>query len=128
MKRSTFLTLASFIALAVGALALVAPAVLLGEVKHAQVTDSALVMARTTGVLLLVVGVLALLVRNHPDSPTMRAILLANLLLQLSILPIDPVAYFTGAFHTLGSFLPNTIIHVLLASGFAYFYRTKRTA
>jgi hypothetical protein len=124
MSRRAFLTVTSIVAFAVGVFALAAPAVLLGSVKLAAPSSSANVMARTVGVLLISVGVLDFLVRDHEDSDTMRAILVANLLLQLLIVPIDPLAYFTGVFHTLGSFLPNTLLHLVLASGFAFYLAT----
>ncbi len=126
MKRSTFLTIASAIALAVGLFAFCAPGVLIGRVKMAAPCDVANVMARTVGILLIATGVLAYLVRDHEDSPTLRAILIANLILQLGILPIDPLAYANGTYKTLGSFAPNTVIHVLLASGFAYYLLKMR--
>jgi hypothetical protein len=127
MSRKLFLTVVSAIATAVGSFALMAPAVLLEDVKMAEPSASANVMARTVGVLLLAFGALLFLVRSHDDSPTLRAVLAANLLLQLAIIPIDPLAYLSGAFHTLGSFLPNTILQVVLAAGFAhYLFRDPR--
>ena len=119
MTRAHFLTFVGIVAVAISAFALVAPAVLLEHVKHAEATASAQVMARTVGVLLLSVGALNLMVRRHPDSPTMRSVLWANLLLQLAILPIDPIAWAIGAFDGLDSFVPNTILHFVLAAGFA---------
>jgi hypothetical protein len=120
MSRVAFLTSTSIIALSIGLLALLAPSVLLQEIKHAAPSEAANVMARTVGALLVSVGVLAFWVRRHPPSPTLRAVLGVNLLLQLLILPIDPLAWHGGTFQTLGSFLPNTALHLLLASGFAY--------
>ncbi|MFO0725305.1 MAG: hypothetical protein U1E65_16095 [Myxococcota bacterium] len=130
MTRKTFLSLSSSTALAVGLFALLAPGVLLGSVKMAVPSEAANVMARTVGVLLLFTGGLGLAVRGHPDSPTMRVILGANLALQIMILPIDPMAYANGVFSTWGSFLPNTILHIFLASGFAYYLwrSTPRTS
>ncbi len=128
MSRKAFLTMTSFVALLVGGLALAAPAVLLGSVKFAAPSASANVMARTVGVLLIAVGVLNFLVRDHEDSRTMRAVLIANLALQLLILPIDPLAYASGTFHTLGSFVPNTILHVVLAGGFVFYLSRMRRA
>ncbi len=119
MTRTTLLTLTGVTAAAIGLLALVAPAVLIEIVKVAAPSAPANVMARTAGVLLISIGLLDLLVRRHGDSPTMRAILIVNLVLQLAILPIDPLAFAAGTFATLGSFLPNTILHVLLAAAFA---------
>jgi hypothetical protein len=83
-------------------------------------------MARTVGVLLLAIGLLNFLVRRHGDSPTMRAILTVNLALQLGIMPIDPLAFLSGTYATLGSFVPNTILHVVLATGFAWQLRAPR--
>jgi hypothetical protein len=118
MTRKMFLTAAALIALAIGGIATIAPHFLLTVMKGAEARPAAMVMARTTGVLLLATGLLALLVRSHPPSPTLRAILAANAALQLMLLPIDPAAWATGAFTTLGSFLPNLILHTLLATGF----------
>jgi len=119
MTRTTLLTITGMTALAVGALAVVAPAFLIETVKVAVPSPSANVMARTVGVLLVSIGLLDLLVRRHADSPTMRALLIFNLVLQLAILPIDPLAFAAGTFTTLGSFVPNTVVHALLAAGFA---------
>jgi hypothetical protein len=68
--------------------------------------------------LLLFAGSLSLMVRGDPPSPTLRAVLIANAALQLMLLPIDPMAYAQGAFTTLGSFLPNLVLHSTLAIGF----------
>jgi hypothetical protein len=119
MTRSTLLTITGVAALSVGALALIAPAILIEQVKVAPPSASANVMARTVGVLLICVGLLDLLVRRHPDSPTLRTILAVNLVQQLALLPIDPLAFAAGTFTTLGSFVPNTVLHVLLAAAFA---------
>lgn len=118
VNRSAFLTTVAITALAVGALSLLAPETLITVVKRAPPSPTAIVQARTVGVLLLSIGVLDLLVRRHEDSATMQAVLRANLFLQLAILPIDPCAYATGVYTTWGSFLPNTILHLVLAAGF----------
>ena len=126
MTRKTLLTITAITAIAVGALALLSPGVLIENIKVADPSATANVMARTAGVLLLAIGLLNFLVRGHGDSPTMRAILIANLVLQLGILPIDPLAFASGTFTTLGSFVPNTILHVLLAAGFTRHLRAAR--
>jgi hypothetical protein len=118
MTRTVFLTCAGIVALTVGTIAAVAPGFLLVVMKGAEAPPAALVMARTTGVLLIAAGLLALLVRRHPPSPTLRAILIANAALQFMLLPIDPSAWASGAFTTLGSFVPTLILHSALAAGF----------
>ena len=121
MKRKTFLTLTSVITLSIGCFALASPGTLIASVKHAAPSQTADVMARTVGVLLIAIGVLNFLIKDHADSKTLRAVLIANLALQIGILPIDPLAYASGVFRTLGSFAPNTALHVLLAFGFGYY-------
>jgi hypothetical protein len=121
MSRKTFLTIASSIPIAIGLFAFTAPGVLIGTVKLAAPSDVANVMARTVGLLLMTFGFLNFLVRGDDDSPTLRSILVADLVLQVGILPIDPLAYLYGVYGTAGSFVPNTIIHLLLAGGFAYY-------
>nr|WP_315190478.1 hypothetical protein [uncultured Albidiferax sp.] len=128
MTRKLFLTLAAAVAALVGAIALIAPAFLLTTLKGAVPNAAALVMARTTGLLLLTVALTAFLVRGHADSPSMEAILTANLALQLGLIPMDPMAYMSGAFTTIGSFAPNTVIHLVLATGFAYYLVKLRKA
>jgi hypothetical protein len=128
MARKTFLTVAAFVASAIGLLAFTAPGVLLGTVKMAAPSDAANAMARTVGILLMTIGVLNFLVRGDEDSPTLRSVLIADLVLQIGILPIDPMAYYNGVYGTAGAFVPNTIIHLLLAGGFAYYLATMKSA
>jgi len=126
MQRKTFLTLTSCIAVAIGTFVLVAPEVMIENVKSAVPSESANVMARTVGILLITVGILDFLVRNHEDSPTLRAVLIANLVLQIGIMPIDPMAYASGVYKTLASWLPNSILHLMLAAGFVYYLSLQR--
>jgi hypothetical protein len=127
MTRTRFLTFAAVIALTIGAIATIAPAFLLTVMKGAAAPATAIVMTRTTGVLLLFTGLLALLVRKHPPTPTLRAVLIANAVLQLLLLPIDPLAWASGTFTSLGSFLPNLILHSVLAAGFLLCLREMKS-
>jgi hypothetical protein len=126
MTRKTFLTITSLVALTIGAVVLTMPGSFIASVKGTDGAGAASVMARTVGILLVAIGLLDFLVRGHGDGPTMRAILATNLFLQLGILPIDPLAYATGTYPTLVSFVPNTALHVLLAGGFAHFLAESR--
>lgn len=121
MKRKTFLTITSVVAFLIGCFALMSPSVLIENVKNAPPSETANVMARTVGILLITVGLLDFLVRKHEDSPTLRSVLIANLVLQIGIMPIDPSAYLSGVYKTVGSFAPNTILHIFLAGGFVYY-------
>lgn len=129
MNRKLFLTVVACVAFAVGSVALLGPGVFLETGKGALPSEAARVMMREVGVLLVAVGLLGWLVRDHPDSPTLRAILLANAVLQVGIFPIEIVAYQRGVFPLLSGILPNSVFHVLAAAGFAYFAaKVPRTA
>jgi hypothetical protein len=121
MKRTTFLSVASFIALAVGTFALIAPAILL-ESKGVAASAATDVWVREVGALLISVGVTAFLVRDHEDSPPLKAFFIGNIMLQLSLLIIEPLAYANGIITKLSGIVPNTILHILLASGFIYYW------
>ena len=121
MNRKLFLTMVACVALAVGSVALLGPGVFLETGKGALPSETAKVMMREVGVLLVAVGLLGWLVRDHPDSPTLRAILVANAVLQVGIFPIEIVAYQRGVFPLLSGIVPNSVFHVLAAAGFAYF-------
>ncbi len=123
MPRNIFLTITAFIACSIGSFALLAPGVLIEFAKHAEPSASADVMARTVGILLITIGCLNFLVRNDPDSPTMRSILIANIILQLGIMPIDPHAYWIGVFAEKSAFIPNTILHIVMLLGFIFYLR-----
>ncbi|MEQ1545675.1 hypothetical protein [Methyloglobulus sp.] len=121
MKRKTFLSVASFIALAVGTFALIAPAILL-ESKGVVASAATEVWVREVGALLISVGVSLFLVRDHGDSPTLKAFFIGNIMLQLSLLIIEPLAYANGIITKLSGIVPNTILHILLVSGFIYYW------
>jgi len=120
MSRTTFLTLAALIATGVGLLALVAPATLLVS-KGVTPNAAAQVWVREVGALLLAVALSAFLVRRHPHSLTMRAFLLGNAVLQFALFPIEIAAYLNGVITSLMGIVPNSVLHVLLGFGFAYF-------
>jgi hypothetical protein len=123
IHRKTFLTIASLVALLVGIFALGAPDVLL-QSKGVQVQAGTSVWVREMGVMLIAVGVTAFRVRHHADSLTLKAVLMGNVIVQLGLLVIEPMAYAAGTITKLAGIVPNTVIHVLLATGF-YYYANK---
>ncbi len=127
MSRKTFLTISAIVPFCIGAFILLFPQMFLEEVKHAVINSTALLMARTTGVFLLTISFLNFLVRSHQESHTLKAILYADLALQVMILPLDPLAFMSGTINGIGSFLPNTIIHLLLISGLVYYISKIKT-
>lgn len=118
MTRPTFLVIAAAIALAVGGFAVVAPEQLLHS-KGAAPDAVAAVWIREVAVLLIALAGLALAVRKHADSPTLRAVLAFNAVVQLGLLPIEIAAYLDGVLGRLGGIIPNSVVHVVLGAGFA---------
>jgi hypothetical protein len=127
MSRARFLTIAAAIALAVGAFAVALPAVFLAS-KGVTNNPAAEVWMREVGVVLLAIGLTAFLVRNEPASPTMRAFLFGNLLLQLGLLPIEIFAYRDGVITLASGVAPNSVLNALLAGGFLYYGLTTRSS
>ena len=120
MKQKAFLTLVSLVALAVGTMALALPATLL-ESKGVLPDAATQIWVRQTGLLILATGLSTYLVRAHPDSATLRSLLLCNAALQAGILPIELGAHFQGTIPRLSSVLPNSIFHLFSGLGFLYF-------
>jgi hypothetical protein len=125
MTRKRFLTIASFVALAVGALGVVLPGFFL-ESKGVAPNAAASMWLREVGVVLVAAGVTAFLVRGHGDSPTLQAILIGNLVVQVGLFPIELIAYANGTITRVSGIVPNTALHVVLASGFAYYLATMK--
>jgi hypothetical protein len=125
MQQKTFLTIAAAIALVVGTVAALFPAALLAS-KGTVPSAAADVWMREVGVLLVCIGVIASLVRSHADSPTMRVLMLGNLLAQLGLLVTEVLGYANGVITALAGLVPNAVLHLVLATGFAYYWRRTR--
>jgi hypothetical protein len=124
-----FLTLSSAVALAVGGLALALPHVVLDSKGVAPPNDAAAIWVREVGVTIFALGVMMFLVRKHADSPTLRAFFFGNAIVQLGLFPIEIRAYQEGLITQLSGILPNSVLHIVLASGFLLFAsRMKGTA
>lgn len=128
LSRSQFLTFSSAIALAVGFMALAFPHALLAGKGVASPNDAAAVWVREVGVTILALGLMMFLVRKHSDSPTLRAFLFGNALIQLGLLPIEIHAYRQQVITQLSGIVPNSVLHVVLASGFSIFAARMRSA
>jgi len=126
VSRFLFLTFAALIAIGVGSMALLAPDMLL-ESKGIGSNAVARIWVREVGALLIAVGVVAWLVRAHADSPTLRSLLWGNALLQLGLLPIEPIAYVQSVIPRMAGIVPNTVLHIVLAIGFITYARAIRS-
>jgi hypothetical protein len=120
MSRKLFLTIAALIALLVGFAALAAPYAVLGS-KGIAGNPQAEIWTREVGVLLASIGVMAFLLRSVADSMELKAFLFGNFLVQTGLFPIELLAWKSGTITQLTGIVPNSVAHVLLAAGFAYF-------
>jgi hypothetical protein len=120
MSRRTFLSFVAAVALAIGVFALFFPAALLAS-KGVAPSAAAEVWVREVGIAIVALGVAAFLMRGAPDSPALRAFLVGNLALQLGLFPIELVAYRESVITKAAGVVPNSVLHVLLAIGFATF-------
>jgi hypothetical protein len=120
MSRKTFLTIVSCIALLIGSVALFAPGALLDS-KGVAPSDAGNLWAREVGVALVSIGVAAALMRGHRDSPTLRAFLIGNAILQIGLFPIEIVGYANGVITKLSGIAPNSVLHLTLACAFVYY-------
>lgn len=113
------------IALAIGAFAVTSPAALLAG-KGVSPNPVAQVWVREVGVLILTSGVLTMLVRKHPNSPTLCAFLFSSAFLHAGLLPIEIAAWTSGLLARVGSILPNSASHVVIAAGFLHYPLSER--
>jgi hypothetical protein len=126
VKRSAFLLLSGLIALAVGIFALLAPTVLLASKGISSAAAN--VWTQEVGAMLIAVGILAVMVRHHPDSPTLKAILISIVVTQIGLFAIEALAYREGVITLLSGIVPNLILHVCLAAGLIYYIVTMRNS
>ena len=125
MKRSVFFLIAAIVATAFGALMLLAPrfaAQSFGLVGSGE-TDT---LFRALGATLLSLAVLNFLVRNHPASETLKAVLWTNVAAHAFGLVADLWSVSLGPL-TFVNILPGLVVHVVIGLG-ALFYVTRMEA
>jgi hypothetical protein len=127
-SRSLFLTIGSAVAVAVGAFAYAAPQALLESKGVSLPNAAATLWVREVGITILGLGVSLGLVRQHASSPTLRAQLIGNAVVQLGLLPVEIDGYRDGVITRLSGIIPNTVLHLLLAVGFLVFAVFMRPA
>lgn len=120
MSQRAFLTIVAFVALAIGGFAAIAPGALLDS-KGVLPSEAGNLWARELGVALVALGIVTFLARKHEPSPTLRAFLIGNAVLQVGLFPIEIIAYARGVITSLAGIVPNSVLHLVLACGFAYY-------
>jgi hypothetical protein len=126
MTRRTFLVFSSVVATAVAVFAVCAPAALLAG-KGVATSPALEVWVREVGAMIFAAAVVTFLARDAPDSLGLRALLVGNAVLHACLLPIEALAYAQGTIGKLSGVVPNTILHALLAVGFASYARRVHT-
>lgn len=126
MTRKSFLTIASFIATAVGIFALFFPSVL-QESKGTLPNNATYVWTSEVGILLTAIGIMVFLVRKEENSKTLKVFLFGNSMIQIGLFIIELLAYFNSVITRLSGIVPNLCIHILLTIGFLYFCTTMKT-
>ncbi len=125
MTRKIFLTIASFVAVAVGVFALFFPEIL-QQSKGTLANKATYVWTSEVGMLLIAIGVMALLIRKEEDSKTLQVFLLSNSIIQIGLFLIELFAYINGVITKPLGIIPNLSIHILLTIGFLYFCITMK--
>jgi len=123
-----FLTLGSAVSLAIGSVAVAFPRVVLESKGVALPNGAAAIWVREVGIVIFALGVIMFLVRRHAESPTLRAIFFGNAIVQIGLLPIELAAYHERVITRVSGIIPNSLLHLVLASGFWVFaVRMTRT-
>ncbi|MDP1917895.1 MAG: hypothetical protein Q8L14_16745 [Myxococcales bacterium] len=120
MTTHLFLIVVSVIAGAVGVFAVGFPVQLLGS-KGAAVSPAAVVWVREVGVNIFAQGVAAFLMRDQPDSATLRAFFIGSAVVQFGLFPIEIIAWRNGTITRLSGIVPNSVLHLVLGSAFVFF-------
>lgn len=125
MDRKTFLTIASIIALLVGTVAIIFPGSLL-QSKGVEPISGTVVWVTEVGILLIAVGIIAFGIRKHETSATMKVILFGNIIIQIGLTVIELIAYSDGIITKLSGIIPNIALHIIMATGFIYYWWQKK--
>jgi len=125
MKRSTFLLVTAILAAPIGFMSLFFPSQM-AEGFGVTATPMILLLSRELGVFNLCTGGLNFLVRHHPDSGTLKAVLLYNLVYHAIMLLVNGYSLAQGAF-TVGQAVLPVVFHLFIGIGSYYFVARMRT-
>jgi predicted permease len=115
MRRSVFFIILVIVGLIFSGLMLFMPTTLATGSGLSGSAETALLF-RNIGGIILGVTLCNFLVRNHPDSPTLAAVLWMNLALHVMAILADLTGLQQGVL-TIATFLPGAVIHAILAFG-----------
>lgn len=119
MSRSTFFLILIAFGLIFALMFLFAPN-MIATMSGVEPVPVMTVPVRALGVMILALTLLNLLVRNHDDSPTLAAVLWANLAVHLLTPLVDGLGAAQGLM-PVSSVLPGAAAHLVLAWGCYHF-------
>ncbi len=121
MKRQTFLTIAAAVG-ALFAVYMIAAAGKMMEGMGVQLNDTTNIVLQAVCVMLFSIAVITFLARKDEGSIALRAIFIGSILMHIISIPIDWVAYQKGIFTKVSGLIPGTVIHIIFAIGFIYYF------
>ena len=122
MSRSLFLTIVAFIALLFGGMMFLSPSTATSAFKMTGNNETA-ILFRVLGATVLPLALLNFLVRNHPASETLKAVLWSNVAIHVLSLGIDIWVAATGQLPIAGV-APGIVAHIFIAAG-SFFYISR---
>lgn len=124
MKRSVFLLICAIIAALLGSMMLFAPETT-AESFAIQSTSGTVLLFQSIGAMIICMGILNFLVRNHKDSQTLKVILLYNVLYHASSITVDMMAVSKGTL-VFEKIIVGQVVHIFIIIG-AIIYMRKIT-
>ena len=119
MSRSLFFLIIAVVGLVFSVALLLVPSTVAQSVGLSGSAETAFLF-RALGAVLLSVTLANFLVRNHPDSPTLAAVLWMNIAAHVLSIMVDLVGQAQGLV-TMAHSAPGLVVHLVIALG-AYFY------
>lgn len=127
MKRSAFLLIAAILSFVFGAMMFFIPALAAKLLGIAATPETASVL-RGMGGLIIGSGTINFLVRNFTDIPTLKAVLLTNIITHLLGLTADIWGILDGVL-TVSNMLPVELTHIFVGAGsLIYLLRLKKAS
>jgi hypothetical protein len=126
MKRSVFFLITAIFSLLTGSILLFIPAFVING-NHWAVSPQIEFVFRLTGGLVVSIGVLNFLVRNHAGSNTLKAVLVLNILNHVINLTNDIVSFYQQIACFKDS-IPFVAGHLFIIIGSLYYFIKIKTA
>jgi hypothetical protein len=122
MKRQTFLTIAAAVGALFALYMIAAPAKMM-EGMGSEQSDTTNIVLQAMSIMLLSIAVMTFFARKDEGSIALRGIFIGSIVMHITLIPIDWIAYQKGIFTQISGIVPGTVIHIVFAIGFIYYLR-----